>query len=209
MIKIQIASPDVFPKEPRGNESPDAIFQSVGFALTMWESLQTALAYLFISAIGATFKFPVMRAFGHNMLVLTKLQMIEYAVDVSLHFHEDLNKRVVKFLDSVRGYNERRNDIAHGQVRKYQNGYYLTPSLTTSKKYHPWSDDKQELSKPIYCWTSAQIDCYRLAFTGLEDQCFNLRIALDRVTREYAQIEADELLKQKSLLGKSPSAEEP
>jgi hypothetical protein len=186
-----IVSSKVLPKEPKGNDDPEQIFASVGRALTQWESLQLALAYLFIEAIGATFKFPVMRAFGHSMLVTSKLDMIEYAAEASLHFHNELHSRVKQFVKSVRGYNDRRNDIAHGQVMRTQEGYYLMPALSTSKKYAAFSG---VMPAPAYCWTSAQINRYCAAFAKLEDDCAPLRQEVQAITGQYAALEADKHL---------------
>jgi len=146
-----------------------------------------------------------MRAFGHSVLVPTKLEMIRYAVETSLHFHEELENKVKTFLNSVLGYNERRNDIAHGQVMKIPEGYYLFPPLTTSKKYKPFEG---EAPKPAYCWTAGQISRYCRAFQKLEDDCAPLRQEVGAVTERYAAIEAQELLQRTSSLAKGTSTDE-
>jgi hypothetical protein len=55
-----------------------------------------------------------MHAFEQSMLVTAKLDMIQYAAEASLLHHKDQLGRVTDLVKSVRGYNDRRNDIAYG-----------------------------------------------------------------------------------------------
>lgn len=195
---ITPASPQVLPKETAGEDDPEHIFASVGRALSQWETLQLGLAFLFLHSIGAIFKYPALRAFGHTMLVTTKLDLIEYAVEASLNFHKDLHNKVKQFVGSVRGYNDRRNDIAHGTVTRVPDGFYLMPAPTTSKKYKAFSGLVPE---PTYCWTSAQIDRYGAAFSRLGDECAVLSEEVKQVTDQYVTMAAREYLQPTSSLG--------
>jgi hypothetical protein len=77
-----------------------------------------------------------MHAFEQSMLVTAKLDMIQYAAEASLLHHKDQLGRVTDLVKSVRGYNDRRNDIAYGvfQILDVSTNH-LIPSGGTSRNY--------------------------------------------------------------------------
>jgi hypothetical protein len=104
------------------------------------------------------------------MLVTAKLDMILYAAEASLAHHKGLLDRVTDFVKSVRGYNDRRNDIAHGVVQIFApSSHYLLPTAGTSRKYPVY--DGTEFPLPNYCWNAAQINRYAKAFQKLNGEC--------------------------------------
>jgi hypothetical protein len=168
---VQPASAKILAKEAEGDSNAEVLYASVGRALSNWEFLQFSLAFLFAACSGAAFPYPVMRAFGQSMLVTAKLDMIQYAADASLASHKDLLARVTDLVKLVRGYNDRRNDIAHGVVQIFTtSSHYLIPTAGTSRKYPVYAGGG-EIPLPEYCWTAAQIDRYAKAFARLNADC--------------------------------------
>lgn len=183
---VQPASSKVSPKESEGDSDAIVLYASVGHALSKWEALQFSLSFLFAACSGAAFAYPVMRAFGQSMLVTAKLDMIQYAAEASLSNAnvKDLLARVTNLVKSVRGYNDRRNDIAHGVVQIFNTStYYLIPTAGTSRKYPVYAG--AQIPEPDYCWKAAQIDRYAKAFEGLNGECGilteNVRSTVERV----------------------------
>lgn len=167
---VEPAKPNILPTETKGESSPIPIWTSVGYALSEWEFLQDALANLFVSLSGAEFRWPIMRAFGLNMVVHSKIEMINCAAEATLSGRPDILQKVLALTSLVKGYNERRNDIAHGvTANETEAGYYLVPTVTTTKKYKDSGGD--DFPPPAYCWTSAQIYRYAHAFAELQTQC--------------------------------------
>jgi hypothetical protein len=163
-------SSDILKKAPCGENSPDLIYHRVGMALTRWEHLQIRLPHTFCTVARCASNFAVTRAFAYNMTVSVKLDMIEQAAEVTLERHA-LFKQLRAALNRVRGFNERRNDIAHGTVgiaatTVRGKHFFLMPSLTTTKKVKLPYDANVPLVRsaaPLaadYCWNSAQIDRY-------------------------------------------------
>jgi len=169
---VQPASSKVLPKEPEGDSDAIILYASVGHALSKWEALQFSLSFLFAACSGAAFAYPVMRAFGQSMLVTAKLDMIQYAAEASLSNAnvKGILTRVTDLVKAVRGYNDRRNDIAHGVVQIFTtSSHYLIPTAGTSRKYPVYAGT--QMPAPDYCWTAAQINRYAKAFEGLNSEC--------------------------------------
>lgn len=173
--EVQPASAKVLPKDAQGESDPEVLYASVGRALSNWEFLQFSLAFLFTACSGAAFPYPIMRAFGQSMLVTAKLDMIQYAADASLVREKALLERVKNLVSSIRGYNDRRNDIAHGVVQIFApSAYYLLPTAGTSRKYPVY--DGVEFPLPAYCWNATQINRYAKAFQKLDKECSALTV---------------------------------
>lgn len=156
---MKITKPVILPKEPKGETSSEPIWTSVGWALSRWEDLQSRLMFLFMqTAQQSGGNYALFRAFGYNMVVSTKLDMIEHAAAVTLEENRDLLEKTRSLLNLIRGFNERRNDIAHGITRAIDpytsHGVYLVPTHTTTKKMKLGKWRMGEIGPPDYCWNN-------------------------------------------------------
>ncbi len=169
------------PTEAKGDQSIDAIWLAVGCALSAWEELQRNLTHLFVEIVNSD-SYGLMRAFGTSTVVVSKLEMTLYAATFELVSNQQLLEQLTAILNRVRGFNDRRNDIAHGCAlgsfddKDEMIGFFLKPLYTMSKKYK--DDLGEELPPPEYCWTSAQIHKYAEAFTELSASVTLFRDAL-------------------------------
>jgi hypothetical protein len=118
------------------------------------------------------------------MLVTAKLDMIDQAALAAINEEEFLGK-IRSLMNRIRGFNDRRNDIAHGMVVGQASGVYLTPSHTTSKKLavpsvqerskHPQGRYVATSDHDAYCWTADQVDSYWLTFQSLQIEVERIR----------------------------------
>lgn len=182
----------VLPTEPHGDRDREGIWLSVGRALSAWEEVQQKLVLLFASAIGHRHNLPAMQAFGSQMNVSARVEMLDYALQAMLMANPALLAEARALFSRVRGFNDRRNDIAHGcilEVRGSQQGsaeYYLAPSSYLTKK--TGGVKEADWPAPAYRWTAAQIDRYRTEFEQLTRDAFELRCKVnDYVGDRFAQ----------------------
>jgi hypothetical protein len=165
----------ILPMQAKGENLPGPLYTAVGHALSDWELLQTELSVIFVALCDVRNPAALLRAFGAGMVVHPKLEMLEHAAAAALQKHPKLAKRAKGFIDEVRGFNERRNDIAHGIVVNFiseesPKGFYLVPSWTTTKK--------QKLGVPVghkYMWTASQVKEYAAEFDRLFKEGGQLR----------------------------------
>lgn len=164
----------VRPKRAEGDAAPDALYATVGRALSAWGNFETHLAVLFgvFMSSGAGLEMAA-RAFGSVRTFEGRLSMLEAAgeaffskngtTDIQVPF-ESLCK------GAWRHFGSRRNEITHGVVQLYgpaldrtgaQVGrWYLVPAFIDFQKW--------KLRKPpAYCYVAADIEHYVAEFGSL------------------------------------------
>jgi hypothetical protein len=110
--------PPPFPK--RGNRSSRALYEAIGRALCTWEELETMLAHLYAALCGRSqFDAKANHAYGEELNFRNRLTELEragcrYFVKRPDQTQEGELAWVIRY---VRGYSQRRNDVAHGVVR--------------------------------------------------------------------------------------------
>jgi hypothetical protein len=110
--------PPPFPK--RGNRSSRALYEAIGRALSTWEELETMLAHLYAALCGRSqFDTKANHAYGEELNFRNRLTELEHAgcryfVKRPNQTQEGELAWVIRY---VRGYSQRRNDVAHGVVR--------------------------------------------------------------------------------------------
>lgn len=172
---------DIRDPSSRGDVEENAIFNAVGRALTEWENTENECARIFAVLVSAhqrrTYHAPAMRAYGSVVSFKSRSEMLRLAAEA--YFSKRNTKRAAfsARLDDLLGeyneYSNRRNEIAHGCVkrvfltkRKTKRGYrhpalgfYLVPSFYNPKKF------KNETF--TYRYTSSDIIYYKQEFTKL------------------------------------------
>lgn len=186
---------DIPPATKVGNVNPDEIYVEVGKALSKWEMLEDALAWMFSELVGAPSNAyphdfdptPAERAYGSIVGFRSRLNMIEAAAAGYFHVRSNtskpdekakittLERQTKHLLKQVSGWSDRRNDVAHGVVvlstdSRMANDYVLIPPGYNSKKYGP-----QITSDPAYTYNAAQITEFRNQFLRLAREIAELR----------------------------------
>ncbi|HEY8215394.1 MAG TPA: hypothetical protein VIG36_14840 [Methylocystis sp.] len=152
-----MSNPFERPKAPsKGDRNPEAIYLSVGRALSTWEHTERSFAGLFAGIVSPSKgSFPARRAYGTIISQKNRREMIEKASEAFFAFFkdEDLEKALKETLNFYSDAAARRNDIAHGIVLqpKLGAGYFLTANLYTSKRKlyadHPYYYNSQIIDK--------------------------------------------------------------
>lgn len=158
---------------------------AVGRSLTAWEFLSGGLVSLYVALVRPEQYFAVMRSWGNSSTpIVAKAEMIAEAAKGIRELPAEISDRVQKLSNEVKGYNLRRNDIAHGMVIDFSGtetgnmkgwkGCYLIPHPYITTKYT--GADNEE---PMYRWTSAQILRYMREFDRLLEQAEQLVLDID------------------------------
>jgi hypothetical protein len=110
--------PPPFPK--RGNRSSRALYEAIGRALSTWEELETMLAHLYAALCGCSqYDTEANHDYGEELNFRNRLAKLEHAG--CRYFvkgpSQTLEGELAWVIRYVRGYSQRRNDVAHGVVR--------------------------------------------------------------------------------------------
>ena len=173
---------DQRPFPVHGDTDIQTTYAAVGMALSAWEEYEQKLVGVYAAIIGwrADLITRVQRAYGSILTLRGRVEMIEAAAEAFFDEYPDARlESVVKAqLNGAKDYGVRRNELAHGIVRKYnyQRGvpseYALHPCSIATKKF---MTDRAAagmvslgtLRRPKYAYSSVEIDYYRIAFEGL------------------------------------------
>ena len=165
----------------RGDADANAIFHSVGLALTTWENAECALATLF--QILSNVRTPdahqaVLRAFGSVESSAGRRRALEAAAEIYFgqYWSDPIVRKPFKNLMSAfEKASARRDDFAHGMaysviVDGEDKGAFLFPSNYNTGRTHAWmttGDDPFAFIKAKYRYTSAEILGYADGFDKL------------------------------------------
>jgi hypothetical protein len=170
---------DIRDISPLGDGSENTIFTAIGAALTAWETVEVECARLFAVFVSARQKrpyhAPAVRAYGSIVGAHSRCKMLQLAAEAYFARRSVKRQSFEKQFDSLMGeydqYANRRNEIAHGFVKKVfltkrhrAIGLYLVPSFYNPKKYKDGG--------LMYLYVSGDLIHYRQEFTKLQ-----LRIA--------------------------------
>ena len=179
---------------PRGDPNPNLLFESIGRALTEWETVEGACAELFALFVLAPkrkpLRAPAVRAYGAVVSYQGRCAMIRAASDAYFQTRKDkksaFQAKLKELIDRCLDYSNRRNELAHGRVcvlygypvrkdtgKGKEIGYYLFPSFLNPKKYG--------LDMEVtYRYTSSDVIHYQHEFTKLFLRLHALRSQLNR-----------------------------
>lgn len=203
--KSEKPTPPPTPKQPKpwdpgdppveGDASEDAIYLSVGKALSQWERLEHQMSNIFAAIVSKNADNPARWAYGAVMASGTRADMLKGAAHIYFYplvrtantkkraEFEGLQKQLDDLVNEVGNFAARRNNIAHGVVSQYfppttgKQGFCLVPPLYATKHYK---------ARPVYpyAFTSKKIDEFATHFTRLGKDAYNYAISF------YPAIEA-------------------
>lgn len=145
---------DQLPIPLKGEETPDALYHSVGYALSTWETLEENLREIFSQVIEAKSNY-AHAAFGavpsSSGRIEMLLEVLKYALSTEKRIGRhgataektaerlDMLGQAITFAKEVSRFTSRRNEIAHGvvssvQVNGVDRGYLLRPARYNIRK---------------------------------------------------------------------------
>jgi len=166
------------PPSPLGDPDERALFDAVGRALTAWETVEIECAKLFAVFVATRRKYTyhdaAVRAYGAIIGTVNRRNMLEFAAESFFSGRQikraSFQKRSTDLINEYKDFSARRNEIAHGLVRRIfikrkdgsprLVGMYLIPSFYNPKKFK-----KGELT---YAYVSGDLVYYRQEFDKLQ-----------------------------------------
>lgn len=124
IVRVQAIGPHPWSPPPRmpkiGDQSPSRLYQKIGWALTEWEELEFWCTHLFLALHpreNGHFQYDLLSDYEAcpNFPGRTELIKKRHAV---LRCNQENERELDDLLGQAREYSARRNDIAHGVVRK-------------------------------------------------------------------------------------------
>jgi hypothetical protein len=168
-----------------GDVDETAIFTQIGSALTEWENVEVECARLFAVFVSASkkrpYQAPAVSAYGSIVGVSSRRKMLDLASESYFAFRPakrtTFATRCSQLINEYEKYAARRNELAHGLVKRVfvtkkgtrpqLIGIYLLPSFFNPKKFK-----KGELT---YSYVSGDVVHYRQEFTKLALKIGGLR----------------------------------
>lgn len=138
------------PKGPRGDSNPHPIFCHVGFALTLWETIEGEISIAYVGLIPSD-KYRTNKYF-HTASFEKGHALVKKAIAANVN--EKDCSGFGEFMDMVLNYSPRRHEIAHGRVFNLgEYGFYLCPNNTLDRNYPDGTATYQYTSDDIkfYC----------------------------------------------------------
>lgn len=164
---------DVRPRCQNGDDTPEEIFLKVGEALNAWENLESALAELFDCLVSGSLSVSTSNRAGFCAFVAVKAssartELLQAATPRAL-LRSAYQDQTHEYLDRVRKFGARRNEIAHGRVFNLsEHGFQLGPNNTNLTKFISKGTKKGSAK---YQYKSTDIAHYRDQFFNLIQEC--------------------------------------
>jgi hypothetical protein len=189
------------PKPAKGDWSDAALYESIGRALSAWESFEVLFAQLFAAFLSpTTYYLPIERAYGSILTFRGRSGMVAAAGaayflaepedEIEKADQRSELKHIINLSDKYSG---RRNEIAHGMVGEYSapdgpvRGLALLPPPYAERKntLHTELDARinpyHRLTSPAYAYTTAEINYFAERFRELRGPTSALQLKVARV----------------------------
>jgi len=170
---------EVVDPSPVGDPDENPLFNAIGRALTSWETVEIECARLFAVFVSArlkrTYHAPAVRAYGSIVGTYGRKKMLQLAAEAYFARRPIqralFEERCAKLIGEYDQYAIRRNEIAHGLVRRIflikgrrrpTIGIYLIPSFYNPKKFKFKSEDF------AYRYISGDVIHYKQEFDKLQ-----------------------------------------
>jgi hypothetical protein len=176
---------DILPRKQQGDAEISSIFEAVGAALTTWEKLDSARAYIFGALVNSR-RGAAERAYGTVSSSAGRAEMVIEAAKAILPRNSELLADLLRLMTEIEKLSGRRNDIAHGMGTSYKtlrdgeetdNGAYLVPAPYNSRKFvipKSMKDVSHVAGFYKYAYTADQIWTYQGHFAAYHEQAMDL-----------------------------------
>jgi hypothetical protein len=178
-----------------GDTNQNELYAAVGRALSEWERYESVLAFLFANLIGAPVMLAARRAYSAVRTFEGRADMLRAASEAYFYGDPTATDRFQPdfktILSHATSFASRRNDVAHGVVDHYRpkppapaplpapEEYALFPAYATFK-------DRDPESVPSYCYTSDELEYFRLEFFKLRKPAYDLSAEISVMVRKNA-----------------------
>jgi hypothetical protein len=170
---------DVAPTALSGDSDVGKIYHAVGVALSRWEILEVALAYLHRTILQARHG-PTVTAYRKAGPGPPRLRLLRGALEAQgASIPGPLLAEIAAFLDrEIAPLAERRNEIAQGTAVQSANGHYLMAPGYTPRKLQwrrvPLATDVFPFRRVPFAYTAAQVAAYGEQFWEYSRRGFQL-----------------------------------
>ncbi len=181
--------------KPRGESDVNAIFLSVGIALSRWEAVEQLFSWLFGYFVESPAQAAT-RAYGIVTANHSKRAMMDEAAQVFFRLRragEEFSKPLEKLLAHYGQAASRRGDIAHGMVMTFDVGgenlgSFLVPPVYNSRNTRAFAPqpvaDNFTFSTVKYRYTSEEISQFTMMFNDLQQETMKY---FGRLAKKYPQ----------------------
>lgn len=182
---------DIPPLPLRGDADADETYKMVGRAISGWEEVEYHLSHLYAQFLGKTADIATMRQYGEPRIFSDRAAKLEMAATAffARQPSQQAEGRLSTLMRQVRGFSDRRNEIAHSVVRALQwvhppmpeydplRGetleYGLVPPIYTDRKL-------DATNRPKYIYTANELTQFVLAFHELSVAALHLKLDIAR-----------------------------
>ncbi|PHN53232.1 hypothetical protein AO286_26575 [Pseudomonas syringae] len=187
---------------PHGSATQAEVFQAVGAALSAWESVESALAMLYVILCdGETGPYKALaRTFGSITSSGSRREAIKAAAEI--YFGQDwetpkVKKRLVRILESIGEASRRRDEIAHGQahgatINNKSYGHFLFASEYISSRNYAFpqvnSADPLSFFTAKYRYTAVDILEFEIKFNALREAVWQYLISIKKISGTPAEV---------------------
>lgn len=178
------------PLPSRGDDDDDATYAGVGRVMSRWEAVEIELAHLYTVLVGRPHDAGATREYGSGRIFHERLATLCAAAED--YFRIDPNQtregETRELLRKVRGYSDRRNEIAHGIVRQisWVRGLreYLSPDAIGHIQFclvppHYTFRKFDQANRPAYAYTSQELLILEQHLFDLAEEVQAFRLTLD------------------------------
>jgi hypothetical protein len=142
-----------------GDSDPQKLFCAVGFALTMWETIESEMPVSYLGLINITTRNTdkYFRLAGFE----SRHKAVEQAINANINGKNCADFGT--FIGDVLKFSPRRHEIAHGRVFNLgEHGFYLGQNNTLGRNYQD--------GKAVFQYTSEDVIFYAMHFKALADR---------------------------------------
>lgn len=145
-----------------GDESEDTTYAGVGRVMSAWEDVEIATSFTYAQLSEKPESELAFREYGSGRIFADRMKILDFAAGQFFvrHNNQSLEGKYKRLGESLRGFASRRNDIAHGIVRKllFQPAAFTVPkhvSLLLPPYYNPRQFDSD--NKPAFAYSSVEL----------------------------------------------------
>jgi hypothetical protein len=180
-----ILSPsEIPPMPPQGDPSPWETYKMVGRSLTEWEQIEYTLSRIYSILVEKPDDMSAIREYGTLSIFRDRSCQLESKANTFFisRQNQELEARLQYLLKRIRGYADRRNEVAHGVVSEilYSDnslpsyGYALIPAPYQNKRL-----DNTHL--PTYGYTSKELQRFTDAFMAVGLEAVGLKLDVEKM----------------------------
>ena len=157
---------DVPPLPTRGDDDDDWTYAGIGRVTSQWEAIEFELSRLYSIFVGKPDE--EMQGYGQGRIFIDRAKILEETAQkyFVMQPNQDLEGQLCSLMQRVRGFSDRRNEVAHGIVFQLQHLAFFRKNMDTSVRgkiqfglippYHTLRKHGPD-GFPLYAYTSTHL----------------------------------------------------